>query len=275
MLVGVSDQRLGSAIRLVRIRRRWRQADLAVRAGVSQATVSRVERGHLDSLSLRAVRSVASALDIRVDVHGRWRAGDLDRLLNAGHSALHESVARAFRGLPGWVTAPEVSFAVFGERGVIDILGWHAGRRALLVIELKTDISDVNELLGTAGRKRRLAVEAAAGLGWVQAGGRGSRPTVSLWVIVTPERTNRRRLEAHAAMVRSALPGTGRTMRAWLRDPLGPVAALSFWPSGHGGTGRPARRAVRRVRASSPSVADGAERPSGVPGGRSTGGGEA
>jgi transcriptional regulator with XRE-family HTH domain len=251
----VSDQRLGSAVRLVRVRRGWRQVDVAVRAGVSQVTVSRIERGHFDSLSLRAVRAVAGTLDIRVDVFGRWRAGDLDRLLNAGHSALHESVAKAFRGLPGWVTAPEVSFAVFGERGVIDILAWYPGRRALLVIELKTDIADVNELLGTAGRKRRLAVEAAIGLGWLDVRD-GPRPTVSLWVIVAPGRTNRRRIDAHVAMVRSALPSDGRAMLGWLRDPARPIAALSFWPSNHGRTGRPSRKPVRRVRVVMPSVAE-------------------
>ena len=251
----MSDQRLGSAVRLVRVRRGWRQVDVAARAGVSQVTVSRVERGHLETLSLRAVRAVAATLDIRVDVYGRWRAGDLDRLLNAGHSSLHESVARAFRGLPGWVSAPEVSFAVFGERGVIDILAWHPGRRALLVIELKTDIADVNELLGTAGRKRRLAIEAAIGLGWRDVRD-GPPPTVSLWIIVAPGRTNRRRIEAHEAMVRSALPLDGRAMRSWLRDPARAVAALSFWPSSHGRTGRPSRKPVRRVRAVVPSVAE-------------------
>jgi hypothetical protein len=154
------------------------------------------------------------------------------------------------------VSAPEVSFAVFGERGVIDILAWHPGRRALLVIELKTDIADVNELLGTAGRKRRLAIQAAVGLGWRDVRD-GPPPTVSLWIIVAPGRTNRRRIEAHEAMVRSALPLDGRAMRSWLRDPARAVAALSFWPSSHGRTGRPSRKPVRRVR---PVVASVAER---------------
>jgi transcriptional regulator with XRE-family HTH domain len=242
----VSDQRLGSAIRLVRVRRGWRQVDLARQAGVGQSTVSRIERGHFATLSIGTLREVASELDIRVDVLGRWRAGDLDRLLNAGHSRLHESVARAFRDLPAWVTAPEVSFSIHGERGVIDIFAWHPGRRALLVIELKTDIADVNELLGTAGRKRRLAVQVAIEQGWVRRG--DPPPQVSLWVIVTPSRTNRRRLAEHAAMTRSALPTDGRSMAGWLRDPRGAVAALSTWPDSRGGTGRTDRRSVRRVR---------------------------
>lgn len=243
----MSEQRLGSAIRLVRVRRGWRQVDLSQRAGVAQATVSRIERGHVESLSIATLRRVASELDIRVDLIGRWRAGDLDRLLNANHSRLHESVARAFRDVPGWITAPEVSFSIYGERGVIDILAWHPGRRALLVIELKTDIADVNELLGTAHRKLRNAVRVAIDQGWIRRG--ESPPSVSLWVIVAPGRTNRRRVAEHAAMIRSALPSDGRAMTRWLRDPREPVRALSFWPESHPGTGRPPGRPIRRVRA--------------------------
>lgn len=242
----MSDQRLGSAIRLVRVRRGWRQADLARRSGVGQATISRIERGHVGTLSLDRLRSVAATLDIRVDVLGRWRAGDLDRLLNAGHSRLHESVARAFRDLPEWITAPEVSFAIFGERGVIDIFAWHPRLRALLVIELKTDIADVNELLGTADKKRRLAVEVAIERGWIAA--RDAPPSVSLWIIVARSRTNRRRLAEHAAMLRAALPTDGRAIGGWLRNPSGPISALSIWPDIHAGTTGPARGPIRRVR---------------------------
>jgi len=105
------------------------------------------------------VRRVASALDIRVDLVPRWRAGDLDRLLNAKHSQLHELVARWFaKELPTWVLAPEVSYAIYGERGVIDIVAWHPGRRAILVIELKTDVVDVNQLIGKVGEKARLVM---------------------------------------------------------------------------------------------------------------------
>jgi transcriptional regulator with XRE-family HTH domain len=242
----MSDQRLGSAIRLVRVRRGWRQSDLARRSGVGQATISRIERGHVGTLSLDRLRAVAATLDIRVDVLGRWRAGDLDRLLNAGHSRLHESVARAFRDLPEWITAPEVSFAVYRERGVIDILAWHPRLRALLVIELKTDIADVNELIGTADRKRRLAVQVAIERGWIAP--RDAPPSVSLWIIVTGTRTNRRRLAAHAAMLRAAFPTDGRTIGGWLTNPSGSISALSMWPDIHGGTSRPVRGPIRRVR---------------------------
>ena len=198
-------------------------------------------------MTVSIVRRIAVALDVRVEVRARWRAGDLDRLLNAKHSALHEEVARMFAELPGWVTAPEVSFAIYGERGVIDILAWHPGRRALLVIELKTDIADVNELLGTLDRKRRLATRIAAERGW--------RPlSVSCWLVVAAGRTNRARLAAHRAMIRAALPDDPRRMRRWIRDPNGPIALVSMWNAASGRqdsrhTGRMSRNAAyRRVR---------------------------
>ena len=156
-LSDMEDQRFGSTIRGVRIRRGWRQTDLAMRSAVSPSTISRVERGHPGSLTLDTLRRVASALDIRVDLVPRWRAGDLDRLLNANHSQLHELVARWFaKELPAWVLAPEVSYAIFRELGVIDIVAWQPQRGAILVIELKTDIVDVNQLIGKVDEKARL-----------------------------------------------------------------------------------------------------------------------
>lgn len=237
------EGRLGSAIRVIRQRRHWTQAELGSRAGVSKSTISRIERGHVRSLSVATIQEVAGELDIRVDLVPRWRSGDLDRLLNRRHANLHELVARWFgEVVPDWVLAPEVSYSIYGERGVIDILAWHPGRRALLIIELKTDIVDVNDLVGSADRRKRLARSIAAERGWDPA-------TVSVWVVVASSRTNRRRIAAHETMLRAAFPADGRTIRAWLRNPLGAVAALSIWPNSHAGTLRPTVAPVRRVRA--------------------------
>lgn len=238
----MDDQRFGAVIRTVRLKRRWRQSDLAAKAGVSASTISRMERGHVDTLSLEVIRRIAAALDVRVELLARWRAGDLDRLLNARHSALHELVGRMFRDdLPGWVFEPEVSFSVFGERGVIDILAWHPGRRAVLVIELKTDIVDVNDLVGGVDRKRRLAWTIARERGW-------AAESVSVWVVVAAGRTNRARIAAHSAMLRAAYPMDGRKVRSWLRDPVGQTAALSMWQDLRPRTVRAALSPVRRVR---------------------------
>ena len=79
---------------------------------------------------------------------------------------MHESVAGFLLGLTGWTFASEVSFSIWGERGVIDILAWHEPSRSLLVIELKTALVDVNELVGNMDRKRRLAAVVARERGW-------------------------------------------------------------------------------------------------------------
>jgi HTH-type transcriptional regulator / antitoxin HipB len=239
----MDDQRLGATIRAIRVRRGWRQADLAAKAGVSPATISRLERGHPGSLTLDLIRRVSAALDVRVDLVPRWRAGDLDRLLNAKHSQLHELVARWFASeLPAWVIAPEVSYAIYGERGVVDIVAWHPSRRAILVIELKTDIVDVNQLIGKVHEKARLIRQIVLDRGW-------DPLTASTWVIVGAGRTNRARLAQHRVVLRAAFPTDARRMRVWLGDPSGPVAALSMW------TDRAARPLApsRRVRSLAPT----------------------
>ena len=134
-----------------------------------------------------------------------------------------------------------MSFAIFGERGVIDILAWHPARRALLVIELKTDIVDVNDLVGGVDRKRRLASTVVRDRGWEPA-------SVSVWVVVAAGRTNRARISAHRAMLRAAYPTDGRVMRRWLKDPTGHVAALSLWQDMRPGTGKAGLSPIRRVR---------------------------
>ena len=245
----MEDVRIGSMIRTARIRKGWRQRDLAEKSAVSRATISRIEGGHIGSLPLDLLRAVGKALEISLDLVPRWRGGELDRMLSIRYSQLHESVARMLTSdFPEWVLAPEVSFSHFGERGVIDLLLWHPGRRALLVIELKTDLVNVNEMLGTMDRKRRLAWEVAKQRGWEPA-------VVSAWIVVAGSRTNDRRVAAHRTMLRAAYPSGGRGMRTWLADPVGSIAALSMWPaSASGGVDLAAKRRVRRPRAVDPAA---------------------
>lgn len=214
--------RLAAIFRAIRISRGWRQADVAARAGVTRQAVSRLERGRLDQLSLRDLLNVAEALDIQLRLSASWRGGDLDRLLNARHSALHEALARFFGSFPGWIVAPEVSYSRFGERGVMDILAWHEATGTLLVIELKTEVVDINRLVGGMDVKRRLAPEVAAERGW-------HARRVAAWVVIADSSTNRRRVGSHRTMLRAAFPLDGRSIRSWLEDPSTAVAALSFW----------------------------------------------
>ena len=46
-----------------------------------------------------AIERVAAALEVRLELTGRWRGGDGERLLNWRHSTLAESVSAAVREL--------------------------------------------------------------------------------------------------------------------------------------------------------------------------------
>jgi transcriptional regulator with XRE-family HTH domain len=241
MIACMDALRLGTVCRTLRIKKGWRQEDLAGRARVTRADVSRLERGLVGVLDVDLVVRIVAALGGRLGFSVFWQGGELDRLLNARHSALHESVAQFLLSIPGWVIAPEVSFAVRGERGVIDMLAWHSATRTLLVIELKTELVDLNELLGTMDRKRRLAPSVARDRGWLPA-------RVAVWVVVGDSKTNRRRAHAHATMLRAAFPSDGRTVRGWLRVPAGDLACLSFWSDAHGTRTKSDFATVKRVR---------------------------
>lgn len=237
------DQRVGATFRAVRLRHGWRQVDVAARAGVSDSLISAVERGHLGTLSVESLRRIALSLDIRIDVIPRWRGGDLDRLLNSRHAALAEATTRWLRS-GGWEVAVEVSFAIRGERGFIDLLAWHAPTRTLLVIEIKTEIADVHELVGIMDRKTRLAPEIARARGWLPA-------AVATWLVVEEGSTNRHRVDRFAALLRAAFPADGRAMARWLITPAGSIRGLSFFSdSGHGSVKQqfPAKKRVRVAR---------------------------
>lgn len=227
MLRGMDDQRIGWSLRSIKVRKRWRQEDLATRAKVSRWVVMRIEQGRLASVPLGKLRAVAAALDARVDAVVRWQGGDLLRLVNARHARMHEVMARYFQGLPAWVVEPEVSFSIYGERGVIDVLAWHPTTRILLVIELKTEIVDINEMLGTLDRKRRLASKVAKERDW-------DPVAIATWVVVADSRTNRRTVAQHHSVLRSKLPTDGRGIARWLRRPHGRIDALSFLPNVQG-----------------------------------------
>lgn len=241
----MDDTRLGLLFRAVRLHLRLRQEDVARLAGVSQSSVSRIERGHIASLPLSVVRAVASVLEIRLDTVPAWRGGDLERVMNRRHSALHERLAGRLASASGWVSAAEVSYSIYGERGVIDRLGFHADRRMLAVFEIKADLSDPAGLVSQVDRYRRLAPEVGHDRGWDAA-------LVSCWAVVADTDTNRRRLTAHRELLRGAFPADGRVLKEWLRDPAGRVDGLTFLAYPHGGTGTRSLSTVKRVRPARP-----------------------
>jgi transcriptional regulator with XRE-family HTH domain len=237
----VDDVRFGAALRATRIRRGLRQVDIAQAAGVSPTTVGRVERGLGDGLPLDRIRAIARVLEIRVELLPRSRAADLDRTLNTRHAALAEAVIEWLGRYPGWEVRPELSFSWYGERGVVDIAAWHATSRTLLLIELKTELVDVGELLGTVDRRRRLASKIVAEFGWAPM-------LVGSLVVFGDSDTNRRRVAGHAATFEAALPDRIVRTRRWLAKPDGQLRGLMFFANRLPRTVSAAFATARRVR---------------------------
>ena len=235
----MTDAQVGRVFRAVRHRLRMRQEDVGRRARVSRQVVSRIERGRLEEVSVRSLRRIGDALGVDTSLLARWRGGELDRLLNARHAGMHESALAFLDRFDGWTFVSEASFAIRGERGIVDLLGWHPERRALLIGEWKSDIVDPGELVGTMDKRERLAREIAATHGW-------EPQVIGLWVAVEEGRTNRRHLARSRRLLRGAFPRDGRALRAWLGDPASPIRALSFLPSARQASPRHRVRRPRR-----------------------------
>ena len=248
----MDDERVGAAVRVLRVRQRLRQADVASLAAVRRDELIAVERGAFGGLEWRKVRAVVTAVGAAFTADVRWQGADLDRLLSQGHAAMHELLGRFFAGLPDWEAVPEVSFSIFGERGVIDILCWHAASRSLLIIELKTALGDPQALVGAMDRRVRLARRIAAERGWQPL-------TVSAWVVFAESRTNRRHVRHHRTLLGARFPADGHAIRAWLRAPSAAISALSFWTEVGNGDTTGASVTSRRVRPTSAERAARAE----------------
>jgi transcriptional regulator with XRE-family HTH domain len=58
----MEDQRIGSALRALRIRRGLRQVDLAKAAGIPRGTLMQIEAGRLEDVRLGHIRQLSVAL---------------------------------------------------------------------------------------------------------------------------------------------------------------------------------------------------------------------
>jgi transcriptional regulator with XRE-family HTH domain len=215
----VDDARFGRGIRAIRVRARLRQIDLAERAGLSQATISDIERGRSDRLSIRTLRAVAFALGADASLELRWRGGEVDRLLDGGHAAL-VGLAVELLARCGWEVATEVTYSHYGERGSFDILAMHPGSGAALAVEVKTRLVSLEATLRKLDEKARLAPGVAADRF-------DTRPRATGRMLVLPEGgVSRRALVTHDAVLRLAFPVRGAAARAWLVAPAAPAASL-------------------------------------------------
>jgi transcriptional regulator with XRE-family HTH domain len=235
----VDDIAIGRLFRGLRLRLGWRQLDVSAKSEIARSTYSAIERGHFDRIPLATLRRVATVLDVRLPLEPSWRGGGIERVISGRHAAMAERVSSMIVAA-GWEVRPEASFNHFGERGVVDLVAWHAERQTLLLVEIKTELVDPSGLLAVTDRRRRLAHVIAHDSGW--------KPNViAQWVVLANGRTNERRVADHRSLLRAAFPNDGRSIASWLADPRTPLDALWFLPDvADRSTGR-AVRGPRRV----------------------------
>ncbi|MEW5990346.1 MAG: helix-turn-helix transcriptional regulator [Chloroflexota bacterium] len=244
--------RVGLVVRALRRRLGWRQLDLALKAGVSQQAISRLERGQATRMSLETIDRILAALGADLELVVRWRGGELDRVLDARHAALDDVAATLISGLD-WQVVPEVSYSEYGERGSIDLLGLRPAARLLLIVEVKSDLTVIEATIRKHDEKVRLAPTIARTRFAIDG------PVKVLRLLILPDTgAARRRVAEHAAVLDRVYPVRGRNVRAWLRSPSpaqsGAILFLSLTHPVGGRRREPGPHRVRRAAArSSPS----------------------
>lgn len=239
IISAVDDRRAGRFVAAIRIHLALRQDDLADAAHVSQNVITLIETGRLERVSLRNFRRVCAALDIDAGFDLRWHGGRGDRLIDTGHAAIVEAVISWLRGA-GWEPLPEFSFNVYGDRGSVDILAWHPTTRTLLIVEVKTRLTDLQAMLLSLSRKVRVVPgDAAERLGW-------ARSALGTLVVAAATHGNRSLVESHRATFDAVLPARTTAIKRWLRSPSGDLAGVWFVPLPAGSPG--AKAVAGRVR---------------------------
>jgi transcriptional regulator with XRE-family HTH domain len=231
----MDDLAIGRLFRALRLRLGWRQADVAAKADISRSGYSEIERGHLDLVKVSTLRKVAGVLEVRLTLDAGWLAGwDASSVCSPAATLRWPSASRACSSMLAGRSGRRPRSAITAKRGVVDI-AWHGAFRTLLLIEIKTELVDVNGLLEATDRRRRLAAVIARDSGWEPA-------AVAQWVVLAEGRTNERRVAEYRALLRAAFPADGRAIEGWLKEPSSRLDALWFLPDvGERSTGRAAR----------------------------------
>lgn len=205
--------------------------------------VSELERGLVEAQTVMALSRAAQAVGATLRVDLVVPGGDIRGLLDADHALIQSAWTGMLRRF-GWSVDAEVTFNHFGERGSVDLLAWHEATRTMLVVEIKTVIVDVQDLLAGVDRKVRIAGRLAAETG------RRSARVVPL-LLVAEGTTARRRIRDHAPLF-DRFELRGRNAVSWLRNPAAAppsgILCLTKSPSAPPGDRRRAGRARVRVR---------------------------
>jgi Holliday junction resolvase-like predicted endonuclease len=201
---------------------------VAEAAGVSQSVVSSVERGQFDRLMFDPVDRICAVLRVKLFLDARWLDGDADRLIDKSHAAVVDVVVGTLHRT-GWEVVVEYGFNHFGERGSVDVLAWHAGERALLIVEVKSRLTDLQATFASFARKARLVPALVRrDRGW-------EARHVGRLLVMPGTHGNRSIVARHQATFATTVPERMPAIRAWFRQPdrdLGGLWFLSDIPRG-------------------------------------------
>jgi len=157
--------RLGASIRDARRDRGWSQAVLATSAGVSQPLVSIIESGRIGA-SIESLGDVAGALGAELVIEVRpQRVIGRSEQRDPAHARCVAACRRIFEDA-GLACAVEREIVDGRLHGWIDLLGYDAKSRRLVIAEIKTEIRDVGGLQRQVGWYVHACMSAARDLEW-------------------------------------------------------------------------------------------------------------
>jgi transcriptional regulator with XRE-family HTH domain len=188
-------ERIGSDARTTRLALGWTQADVARRARMSQASVSRLEAGDLKLAVSIATRAFAAlGMQLVLKAYPAYGIG----LRDSGQLALAEQIRTLAH--PSWRAVLE---APTGEgRQAADVL--FIGPGAAIHLELDSAFADLQAQL-RGGHLKRDALQARLGI------------RLAFVLVVRDTARNRTAAQPHAAVIRQALPAGSREVVAAIR----------------------------------------------------------
>jgi transcriptional regulator with XRE-family HTH domain len=197
--------RAGGEVREGRRRKRLTQKHLGDRVGLSQATISRVERGHGGGLTMDAWQRIGLAVDRPlVLTFQRDTAGET---ADAGHLAIQELVMRLGRRA-GYAASFELSTRPAEPWRSADVGLRDDTRRRLILVECWNTIGDVGAASRSSERKRADA-EALAAARWGQ-----EQATVGVVWVVRATARNRALVARYPEVFAARFPGSST---GWVR----------------------------------------------------------
>jgi transcriptional regulator with XRE-family HTH domain len=190
---------LGTAARAARLRRQLTQDSLGRRVGLSQASISRAERGLGAGLTLDAWQRLALALGIGLYV--ALRRDPMDDTLDAAHLALQELVLTTTKAA-GYRASVELPSRPIDPRRSVDVALVDDQRRRFLIVECWNTFGDVGAALRSTSRKQ-VDAEALAAARW------GEVPFVVavVWVVRATAR-NRALVGRYPELFATRFPGS-------------------------------------------------------------------